>query len=72
MADESLLSNQAVKIAIQVNGKMRAIIEVPAETSEEEIKTVVLSNPVVAKWVGGHEIKKIIYVQGRAMNIILE
>ncbi len=69
--DEALVIDEKVKISIQINGKMRNVIEVPNETTEDEIKTVVMSDPIVAKWISGHEIKKFIFVKGRAVNIVI-
>jgi leucyl-tRNA synthetase len=67
-----LIQENTVKIAIQINGKFRDTIEIPIDTSEEEIKTQVLANTKVTKWITGFEIKKIIFIQGKVINIIIE
>jgi leucyl-tRNA synthetase len=69
--DPSMLQEESVKIAIQINGKFRDIIEVPIETSEEDIKSQVLINSKVTKWIKGFEIKKIIFIQGKVINIVI-
>ena len=57
-------------IIIQVNGKVRDTVIVPAEASDEEIERTALERPLVAKWVGDQEIKKVIVVKGRLLNVV--
>lgn len=57
-------------IAVQVNGKVRDIVTVPADAPDEEINRTALERPLVAKWVGDQEIKKVIMVKGRLLNVV--
>lgn len=68
--DESKLVLNTVNIAVAVNGKTRDVISVNSDASEEEIKKVALGLPKVAAQVEGKEIKKVIYVKGRMLNIV--
>ncbi|MCF6276366.1 MAG: leucine--tRNA ligase [Candidatus Magasanikbacteria bacterium] len=69
--DENMIKDETVKVGIQINGKVRDDIEVPAEISEEEIKELVLQREKVQKWLEGNEPKKVIYVKGRLVSIVV-
>lgn len=69
--DESMIVDEEMKIIIQVNGKVRGEVLVGANESEEEIKNQALANEQVQKYLNGSEIKKVIFVKGRLINIVL-
>ena len=69
-ADESLLVEDTVDIGVQVNGKMRGTISVSLETTQDEAMEAVLSQESVKKFTEGVDIKKIIYVPGKILNIV--
>ena len=69
--DASKCVASEVTIAIQVGGKLRDTIVLPADTSEEALKELALARPAIVKWVDGNTIKKIIYVKGRLINIVV-
>jgi leucyl-tRNA synthetase len=59
--DESKIIEEAASIAVQVNGKVRATIEVPTDASQEEIQTKIDETDELTNWLeGGYEIKKIV------------
>lgn len=68
--DESKLVLDTVKVAVQVNGKLRDVLEVNKEISEEEIKELAFSSEKVKTFTDNKEIKKIIYVKGKILNIV--
>lgn len=68
--DESKLVLDTVKVAVQVNGKLRDVLEVNKEISEEEIKELAFSSEKVKAFTDNKEIKKIIYVKGKILNIV--
>ncbi len=68
--DESKLVANAVKMAVSVNGKPRATIEVPLDLEEEELKKIALSQEGVVRNIEGKEIKKIIVVKNKIINIV--
>jgi leucyl-tRNA synthetase len=68
--DQARMTSREVSIAIQVNGKVREVITVPSSSSDEEIQKLALEQRMVAKWVGDQEIKKIIMVKGKLVNIV--
>ena len=69
--DEKEIIDNELKIVIQVNGKVRAEIFILASEDEEKIKEQAQNNPVVKKFTEGVKIKKIIYVKGRLVNIVV-
>ncbi|HCP73797.1 MAG TPA: leucine--tRNA ligase, partial [Ktedonobacter sp.] len=69
--DEEMTQDETFTLVIQVNGKVRERIEVPATISENEARSVALDNPKVASFVGDNTIQKIIYIPGRLVNIVV-
>jgi leucyl-tRNA synthetase len=70
-ADAALLEESTLTLAVQVNGKRRDEIEVPADADEETIHRAALESPVVARQLDGREPKRIIVVPGRLVNIVV-
>lgn len=69
--DESLLASDTITIGVQINGKVRGSIEVSIDENEESVKNKVLSDENLSKWTTEKDIKKIIYIQGKIINIVL-
>jgi leucyl-tRNA synthetase len=65
------LIDKVVKIAIQVNGKLRAEIEVDFDASEDIVKTKAFECENIKRYTDGIEIKKIIYVKNKLLSIVL-
>ncbi|ARD47245.1 leucine--tRNA ligase [Sporosarcina sp. P33] len=68
--DESKLSDDTVEVAVQINGKIRAKITVPKDSAKEELEQAALENEDVKQWMEGKELKKIIAIPGRLVNIV--
>lgn len=68
--DDSYLVSDTTTIIVQVNGKVRAKFEVPADTTEDDIKSQALSLENVSKFVTTDP-KKVIYIKGKLLNIVL-
>ena len=69
--EKSLLTDDTFKIAIQVNGKLRSEIEVEKDSPEEMIQSLAVEDEKVNKYIAGQEIKKIIYITGKVINIVV-
>jgi leucyl-tRNA synthetase len=69
--DPSALKAEEVEIPVQVNGKVRAVIRVPAEATEEEVKELALKEPKVAKAIEGKQVVKFIYRPKRIVNVVV-
>lgn len=67
--DNAKIVSDSLLIIVQVNGKLRAKLEVAADASEEQIKDLALADANVQKFVLA-EPKKIIYVKGKLVNIV--
>jgi leucyl-tRNA synthetase len=69
--DKDLIQDEEIKIAVQINGKVRTEIMIKADDSEEEIKKQAISNEIVLRHINGKEIKKVIYIKNRLINIVV-
>jgi leucyl-tRNA synthetase len=70
-ADAKYLKKDTVTYAVQVNGKLRAAIDLPAETTKEDALAAARANQNVAKYLVGGEIKKEIFVQGKIIGFVV-
>lgn len=68
--DETKLTDDTVEVAVQINGKIRAKITVAKDCSKEELERAALTNEDVKQWMDGKELKKIIAIPGRLVNIV--
>lgn len=71
--DDKLLVAEHVKLVVQINGKVRDLLEITAEQAQDEatVKEIALRSEKTAKWVSGQEIKKVIFVPGKLLNLVL-
>jgi len=69
--DEKYLVEDTMKLAVQVNGKVRAEIEVATDVSEHEVKELALAQENVQNHLAGTDPKKVIYVSGRLVSIVV-
>ncbi len=70
-SDPKLIQKETFELVIQINGKVRDKVEVNTDISEEEAKNLVLKQEKVKKWLGDKEIKKVIFVKERLINIVI-
>ncbi len=68
--DSDLATHEEITLVVQVNGKLRDRIQAPAELEEEGAKQMAFSSEKVEGYLQGKEIKKIIYIKGRLINIV--
>ena len=69
--DERLLVEDEVEIVIQINGKLRARINMPMRATEEELKTAALENPKVQERIAGKTVRNVIVVPKKLVNIVV-
>ena len=67
-----MLIEETIEIPVQVNGKLRGRITIPADADEDVIITAAISEPRVAAAVEGKSIVKRIYVPGRMVNLVVK
>jgi len=70
-ANEAVAREDAVELAVQVNGKVRGRITVPREAPEAEIKRLALAEPRVAEHVDGKQVAKLVVVPGRLVSVVV-
>ncbi|MCL6495419.1 MAG: leucine--tRNA ligase [Ignavibacterium sp.] len=70
--DNNALIEDTVNLAVQVNGKLRATIEVPVNSEQESVKSVIFSDERVMKFVDGKTIVKEIFVKNKIYNIVVK
>lgn len=71
VVDESALVQDEIELMLQVNGKLRGAILVPAGAGKAEIEKIALASEAFTKFAGGAAAKKVIVVPGRLVNIVL-
>lgn len=69
--DAKYLVEDSKDYPISVNGKLRTSITISMSATEEEVKGIVLSNEVIEKWLEGKEAKKVIFVKGKMVNVVV-
>ncbi len=70
--DDKYLVSDTLTIVVQVNGKLRAQLEVPADTSGDEIKQLALDTEGAKRHIGDSEPLKVIYIPGKLVNIVVK
>ena len=70
VVDHAALERDTLTLAVQVNGRLRGQIQVAASASKEDCERAALTEPVVAKFLEGQAVKKIIVVPGKIVNIV--
>ncbi|HLP43693.1 MAG TPA: leucine--tRNA ligase [Candidatus Nanoarchaeia archaeon] len=70
--DPAKIVSDTVKIVVQVNGKVRDEFEIGVSAEENEVKERALSRENVIKWLNGAVPKRVIYVKGKLVNIVIE
>jgi leucyl-tRNA synthetase len=71
VVDESALQRTELELVLQVNGKLRGSIRVPADASKGAIEGLALASEEVARFSEGKLIKKVIVVPGRLVNVVV-
>ena len=69
--DEKYLVETSKEYPISINGKMRATIKIAMDASQPEVEQIVLQNETVQKWLEGKAPKKIIFVKGKMVNVVV-
>ena len=69
--DENYLRADTIEVAVQVNGKMRGRIEIPADAGEEQVLALARADANVVRHLDGKDEKRAIYVPGRIVNFVV-
>ena len=65
-----MLENEEVNFVIQINGKKRSILNIKKNSKEKEVMETVKKDKLLNKYLTNKEVKKIIFIQDRLMNIL--
>ncbi len=69
--DSALAADEVITLVLQVNGKVRGRLTMPVGLSEEQARAVAMANESVIRHLGGRAPRKIIYVPGRLVNVVV-
>ena len=69
--DESALEVDLIEMVVQVNGKLRARVSVPADADKDAIEKLAIADKNVQRFVDGNDIRKVIVVPGRLVNVVV-
>ncbi len=69
--DESALHAEEVLIVVQVNGKLRNRITVPADATDKELEEISLKDPRIGDFIEGKQVKKVVVVPKKLINIVV-
>ena len=69
-SDPQVAANEEITLVVQVNGKLRDRITVPADISDEELKKTALNSEQVKKYLVGVNVKKVVVVPKKLVNIV--
>ena len=70
--DEAALKTDNIEVVVQVNGKLRATVTVPADAGEDAVRELALADENVKKHIEGKEVVKVIVVPGRLVNVVVK
>ena len=71
VADEKAMVEDSKLVVVQVNGKVRAKITVAADATEEQVRELAAQEYLVAKYLDGVTVRKVIYVPGKLLNLVV-
>ncbi|EKW83720.1 leucyl-tRNA synthetase domain protein [Escherichia coli 97.0007] len=71
VADEKAMVEDSTLVVVQVNGKVRAKITVPVDATEEQVRERAGQEHLVAKYLDGVTVRKVIYVPGKLLNLVV-
>ena len=69
--DAKLAKDEEIEMVVQINGKVRDKFKVSVDISEEEAKKMALESAKVKKWLDGKEPKKVVFVKGKLVSIVV-
>jgi len=69
--DPKAMVADVVQVVVQVNGKLRSRIEVPADANKDALKAAALADENVQRFIGDSELRKVIVVPGKLVNVVI-
>jgi len=69
--DEAAAKEDVIELPVQINGKVRDRITVPAEATEEQVMAAALASEIVQKYLEGREPRKVIVAKGKLVSVVI-
>jgi len=69
--ENTFLVESEKEYPISVNGKLRTTITISLDASQQEVEKIVLDNEIVQKWIDGKQVKKIIFIRNKMVNVVV-
>jgi leucyl-tRNA synthetase len=69
--EEKYLTESSKNYPIAINGRTRAELTIALDASQEQVEAMVMTNETVKKWLEGKPVKKLIYIKGKMINIVV-
>jgi Leucyl-tRNA synthetase len=69
--DPEALKEEEVEVAVQVNGKLKAVIKVPIDAQEDTVKSIALAQEKVVKALENKKLQKVVYVKNKLINLVV-
>ncbi len=69
--EEKYLVETVKEYPVSINGKLRTQLVLDLNADQKQVEEIVLQNSVVQKWLEGKQPKKVIYVKGKMVNIVI-
>jgi leucyl-tRNA synthetase len=70
-ADAGLAADETVEVVIQVNGKVRARLQVPRGQDDAQLKSLALAEPRMRPWVEGRTVRKVVVIPDKLVNVVV-
>jgi leucyl-tRNA synthetase len=70
--DPEVARAEEIVVPVQVNGKVRSRLTVPAEVSEQELEQLALSDPAIQTYTTGKTVKKVVVARGRLVSVVVQ
>jgi leucyl-tRNA synthetase len=69
--DAQYVTETSKEYPVSINGKVRANIAIALDATEAQVQEIVLNNELIQKWIEGKPIKKLIFVKGKMINVVI-
>ena len=67
----SYIVESSKEYPVSINGKVRTNINISLDADEKAVEEIVMTNPLIQKWIDGKQVKKFIFVKGRMVNVVI-
>lgn len=71
VVDESALKQELITLPVQINGKLRANLEISPNASQSEVEAAIKQNEKLSKYLTGQETRKVVYIPGKIVSLVV-